>query len=88
MRTHRESGADITIATHAVGRKQAFLRGITKVERDTGACLVAVVMRSMAVVCCRISSLQQAGSYPKRQNYSSRIQSWLWLSRSNLDSDG
>ncbi|CAK0781127.1 hypothetical protein CVIRNUC_005292 [Coccomyxa viridis] len=36
LRTHRESNADITIATHAVGRKQAVLRGITKVERDTG----------------------------------------------------
>lgn len=36
LRTHRENDADITIATHAVGKKQAYLRGITKVDRDTG----------------------------------------------------
>ena len=36
LRTHRENNADITIATHAVGKKQAYLRGITKVEPDTG----------------------------------------------------
>ena len=37
LRTHRESDADITIATHAVGRKQASLRGITRVNPDSGA---------------------------------------------------
>lgn len=37
LRTHREYDADITIATHAVGRKQASLRGITRVDPDSGA---------------------------------------------------
>ena len=37
LRTHRENDADITIATHAVGRKQASLRGITRVNPDSGA---------------------------------------------------
>ena len=35
LRTHRENDADITIATHSVGWKQASLRGIIRVD-DTG----------------------------------------------------
>lgn len=34
LRTHRENNADITIATHSVGWKQASLRGITRVDPD------------------------------------------------------
>ncbi len=34
LRTHREYNADITIATHSVGWKQASLRGITRVDND------------------------------------------------------
>ncbi|BDA43485.1 Glucose-1-phosphate adenylyltransferase [Coccomyxa sp. Obi] len=34
LRTHREYNADITIATHPVGWKQASLRGITRVDND------------------------------------------------------
>jgi ADP-glucose pyrophosphorylase len=34
LRTHRENNADITIATHSVGWKQASLRGITRVDEN------------------------------------------------------
>ena len=37
LRSHRENEADITIATHSVGWKQASLRGIIKVDAATGA---------------------------------------------------
>ena len=37
LRTHRENAADITIATHSVGWKQASLRGIIRVDAATGA---------------------------------------------------
>ena len=50
LRTHRENNADITIATHAVGKKQAYLRGITKVEPDTGL-LPGAVMQQSHVPC-------------------------------------
>ncbi len=51
LRTHRENNADITIATHAVGKKQAYLRGITKVEPDTGPppsflCISAIALHA------------------------------------------
>ena len=36
IQTHRKSNADITIATHAVGKGQASYRGCCKVEADTG----------------------------------------------------
>ena len=36
IQTHRQSNADITIATHAVGSGQASFRGCCKVEADTG----------------------------------------------------
>lgn len=40
LRTHRENNADITIATHSVGWKQASLRGITRVDSDGGFLLL------------------------------------------------
>jgi ADP-glucose pyrophosphorylase len=36
LKTHRENDADITIATHSVGWGQAPLRGLTRVDPDTG----------------------------------------------------
>ena len=50
LRTHRENNADITIATHAVGKKQAYLRGITKVEPDTGLLPGAVMQHNAPLV--------------------------------------
>ena len=56
LRTHRENNADITIATHAVGKKQAYLRGITKVEPDTGPapsflCISATALHAAVQSC-------------------------------------
>jgi glucose-1-phosphate adenylyltransferase len=36
INTHRSTGADITIATHSVGWGQAQLRGLCRVDPDTG----------------------------------------------------
>lgn len=65
LRTHRENNADITIATHAVGRKQAFLRGITKVERDSGACAPPTCASAgilLLYFCCGLGFLSSACS--------------------------
>ena len=36
LATHHETGADVTIATHSVGWGQARLRGLARVDPDTG----------------------------------------------------
>ncbi|KAK9831226.1 hypothetical protein WJX74_008354 [Apatococcus lobatus] len=36
LATHRQAGADVTIATHSVGWGQAKLRGLARVDPDTG----------------------------------------------------
>lgn len=59
IQTHRESHADVTMATHAVGLGQASFRGCCKVESDSSkpcpAALSATILSRISSMFCRIS---------------------------------
>ena len=50
LKTHRENDADITIATHSVGWGQAPLRGLTRVDPDTGRVVFSSIFLGAAIV--------------------------------------